>query len=70
MNRAQVIEGCAAAEVLPLDERHGKAALRRVVGDRQAVDAAADHEHVERPVGQRLEIARHPRHRTAMAWLL
>ena len=47
VNRAQMIERRAAAEVVALDQRHRQAALRRVVRDRQAVDPAADDEHVE-----------------------
>ena len=48
VDRPEMIEGAAAAEIGALDERDGEAALRRVVRDRQAVDAAADDEHVER----------------------
>ena len=47
VHRLGVIEGAAAAEVAALDERGGEAPLRRVVGDGEAVDAAADDEHVE-----------------------
>ena len=47
MDRAQVIEGAAAAEIVALDERDGQPALGRIAGNRQAVDAAADDEHVE-----------------------
>ena len=46
VNGLLVIEGCAAAEVGRLDQRHRQAALRRVGGDRQPVDAAADDQHV------------------------
>ena len=37
-----------------------KAALRRVVGDRQAVNAAADDEHVERARGEAIDASRDP----------
>ena len=59
VDRAQVVERGAAAEVVALDERDRQAALRRVVGDRQAVDAAADDEHVEGAAGQAVEVADH-----------
>ncbi len=59
VNGAQVVEGAAAAEIVALDERHRSAALRRVVRDRQAVDAAADDEHVERALGEPVRIAKH-----------
>jgi hypothetical protein len=47
VNRAQMVERRAAAEVVLLDQGDRQPALRRVVGDRQPVNAAADHEHVE-----------------------
>ena len=42
-----VIEGDAAAEVVRLDERGAQSAAGGLVGDRQPVDAAADHEEIE-----------------------
>ena len=48
----EMIEGCRGAEIVALDERHGQPALRCVVGDRQAIDTAADHQHVELACGQ------------------
>jgi hypothetical protein len=59
VNGAQVVEGTAAAEIIALDERHRGAALRGVVRDRQAVDAAADDEHVERALGEPVRISKH-----------
>jgi hypothetical protein len=59
VNRPQMIERGPAAEVLLLDERHRQPALRRVVRDRQPVNAAADDEDVERAVGQLIEVAGH-----------
>ena len=48
MDRAEVVERRAAPEVAAIDERHRQPALRAVVRDRQAVDAAADDEHIVR----------------------
>jgi hypothetical protein len=45
-----------------LDERHRQPALRRIVGDREPLDPAADDQEVERAAGQLLEIARHLGH--------
>ena len=59
VDRPEMIEGGAGAEIVALDERHRQAALRRVVRDRQAVDAAADDEDVERTRGEAIEIADH-----------
>ena len=47
MKRPEMVERGAASEIAAVDERHRQPALRAVVRDRQAVDAAADHEHVE-----------------------
>ena len=54
---ALMIEGRPAAEVGRVDERCVKPATRGFVGDRQAVDAATDHEEVERVCGERIEVA-------------
>src|SRR5258706_2650789 len=40
VDRSKMVEGCTAAEVIAFDERHRQASLRRVVRDRQTVDAA------------------------------
>ena len=61
MDRSEVIEGGAAAEIGALDECDGQAALRGVVGDRQAVDAAADDEHIKRTTGELVEVTLHCR---------
>jgi len=42
-----------------LDQRDREAALRRIVRDRQTVDAAADDEDVEGGAGELIQIARH-----------
>ena len=47
-----MVERGAAAEVVGFDERGAQAAAGGVVRDRQAVDAAADDQHV---VGRRRE---------------
>ena len=57
VNGFQMIERRGGAEIAALDQRHGQPALRRVVGDRQTVDAAADHEHVEFAFGEAREIS-------------
>src|SRR5262249_58593049 len=62
VNRPQMVERRSAAEVVPLDERHREAALRRVIGDRQTIDAAADDEHVEGAAGELIEVASHLGH--------
>jgi len=54
----QVVERGSAAEVVALHQRNRQAALRRVVRDRQPVDAAADDEHVEGCVSESVELAR------------
>ena len=41
-----VVEGGAAAEVASFDERRAQASAGGLVSDREAVDAAADHQHV------------------------
>jgi hypothetical protein len=43
----QMVERRSAAEVGALDQRHRQAPLRRVAGDRQPVDAAADDEQIK-----------------------
>ncbi len=53
VDRPEVVERGAAAEIGAFDERDGQAALGGVVRDRQAVDAAADDEHVEGTAGER-----------------
>ena len=59
VDRPEMIEGRAGAKIVLLDERHRQPALRRVVRDRQPVDAAADDEDVERARGEAIEIADH-----------
>jgi hypothetical protein len=61
VNRSQVIERRAAAEIVAFDQGHRKPTLRRVVRDCQTEDAAADDEHVERAPLQLVEIANHER---------
>ena len=62
MNGALVVEGDARAHVAPFDQGHTQAAGRGVVGREQAVDAAADHEQVERIGLQSSEVASHTCH--------
>ena len=69
VNGAEVIERGAAAEIVLLDERHRQTPLRGVIRNRQAVNAATDHEHIEGVAGQRIEIADHPGHRIAIGCL-
>ena len=59
VNRLEMIERRGGAEIAAIDERNGQAALRGVVGDRQAVDAAAHHEHVEFAFGKPRKISNH-----------
>ena len=59
VDRAQVIERGAAAEIVALDQRHRQTALRRIVGDRQSADPAPDDEDVEGGRGQAIEISNH-----------
>ena len=59
VNRLEVIERRGGAEIAAIDQRDRQAALRGVVGDRQAVDPAAHHEHVEFAFGQPREISNH-----------
>ena len=56
---AQMVERGAAAEIVALDQRHRETALRRIVGDRQPADPAADDEHVECGGGEPIEITNH-----------
>jgi hypothetical protein len=53
------LKRAAAPEVAALDQRHRQAALRRVVGDGQTVDAAADDEQIEGARGEPVEVADH-----------
>ena len=53
VNRPKVVERAAASEVAALDERHRQAALRRVAGNCQPVDAAPDDKDV---VGSRRKL--------------
>jgi hypothetical protein len=62
VNRAQVVERRAAAEVVALDQRDRQAAQRGVVGDCQTVNAAAHDQDVEGAGGQLVQIARHACH--------
>ncbi len=59
VDRPEMVEGTAAAEVGTIDERDAEAALRRVVRDRQAVDAAAHDEHVEGGGRESIAVADH-----------
>ncbi len=56
---ALVVEGEPAPEIRALHEDDGQAALRGVVGGKQPVDAATDHEHIVAGRRQGLEGARH-----------
>ena len=58
VHRSLMVERGAAAKVAGVDERRLKPAARRVVGSRQTMDPAADHEEVERGRGERIEVAR------------
>ena len=66
VNRPQMIERAAAPEVVALDQRHRQAALRRVVGDGQTVNAAADDEQIEGAGGETIEVANHWRNGIAI----
>ena len=57
VDRLEVIERRRRAEISALDERHRQPALRGVVRDREAVDAAADDEQIEVARGQPREIS-------------
>jgi len=57
VDRPQVVEGSSAAEVVLLDQCDRQASLSRIAGDRQPVNAAADHQDVECARGQCLWIA-------------
>jgi len=59
VDRLEMIERRSGAEITAIDERHGQPALRGVVGNRQAVDAAAHYEHVELAFGEAREISNH-----------
>ena len=59
VDRPEMVERGAAAEVGAFDQRDRQAALGRVIRDRQAVDAAADDEHVEGTAGERGQITAH-----------
>ena len=61
VDRPEVVEGRAAPEVGALDERHRQAALRGVVGDGQAVDAAADDKDVEGTTCELVKVSPHCR---------
>jgi hypothetical protein len=61
VNRAQMVEAAAAAEVVALDQRNREPARRGVARDRKTVDAAADHEHIEGSAGELLYIPKHRR---------
>src|SRR5580765_6010503 len=52
-----MVERRATAEVVPFDEGDRQTALRRIVRERQAVNAAAYDENVERTGSQAVEIA-------------
>ena len=57
MNGLQVIERRRRAEIATLDERDRQSALCRIVCDGQAVDAAADDEHVEFAIGKPRQVS-------------
>jgi len=57
VNGPLMIEGGAGSEVVALDERRAKAALRGVVCDGQAGDAPADDEQIEETAGEPIEVA-------------
>src|SRR5262245_20023917 len=63
VDRAEMVEGGAASEVVALDERHRQAALGCVAGDRETVDAAAHDENVERGMREAIDIAVHEERR-------
>ena len=52
-----MIERRGGAEIAAIDQRNRQASLRCVVRNRQTVDAAADHEHVEVAFGKPREIS-------------
>src|SRR5262245_60588851 len=66
----EMVERRAAAKVVPLDQRDRQAPLRRIVGDRQPVNAATDDEDVEGPCSQSIEVALHEGELAAPAILL
>ena len=55
-----VVEGGAAAEIVPIDQRHAQAAGGAVPGGHQPADAAADDQQIEWAAGERVEVASHP----------
>ena len=57
VNRLEMVERRGRAEIAALDECYGQAALRGVIRDREAVDAAADDEEIEVARGQPREIS-------------
>ena len=57
MDRLEVIERRRRAEVAAIDERNRQSALRRIAGNRQAVDAATNHKHIEFAFGEAGEIS-------------
>ena len=59
VNRAEMIERRPAAEIGAIDERHREPALGGVVGDGEAVDAAADDEDVERTADELVQVTLH-----------
>jgi hypothetical protein len=59
VHRPQMVEGRAAAEVLPLDQRHRQPTLRGVIRRRQAMNPAANHQQVEGVGRQPIQIATH-----------
>jgi hypothetical protein len=53
----EAVEGCARAEVVPLDESDGEAAKRSVPRDGGAVDSASDDREVELARGERPDVS-------------
>ena len=67
VNYPVMIKRSSAAEIVAFDERDRQAALRRIVRDREAIDAAADDEYVEGVGRKTIDITDHRRHRNRSA---
>ena len=59
VQRAVVIEGGAAAEVVAIDQGDAQPARGGIPGGHQPADAAADHEQIEGAGAERLQVASH-----------
>lgn len=57
MNRFEMVKGRCAAEVPPFDQADRQPTLRRIVGNREAVNAASDDEEIELSRGKRRHIS-------------